>query len=130
MLTVIWALSVIAVLSGIPIKSFAIYSSIGGLVIFVPVMIASVMLKKKMPEAWKASKFKVSTRVLIACVVVGILFFAAASVALFGELWKSDRFMFWFFFVLVAVGIGYYLIMRRRVGARETGSGPLSSRMP
>ena len=45
MLTVIWALSVIAVISGIPIKSFAIYASIGGLVIFVPVMIASVLLK-------------------------------------------------------------------------------------
>jgi APA family basic amino acid/polyamine antiporter len=130
MLTFIWLLSVIAVLSGIPIKSFAIYSTIGGLVIFIPVMIASVMLKKKMPEAWKASKFKVSRGVLIACVVVGGLFFAVASAALFIELWKSDRFMFWFFFVLVAAGVGYYLIMRRRVGVRKMDSGILPTRMP
>jgi len=123
MLTFIWALSVVAVMSGIPIKSFAIYSSIGGLVIFVPVMIASVLFKKKMPRAWAAAKFKVPGRVLVACVVVGIIFFAAATAALFMELFNSDRFMFWFFFVLVAVGFAYYLIMRRRAGAQKTGPG-------
>ncbi len=130
MLTVIWALSVIAVVSGIPIKSFAIYASIGGLVIFVPVMIASVMLKKKMPAAWKASKFKVSRGVLIACVVVGILFFAVATAALFMELWNSDRLMFWFFFVLVALGIGYYLMMKKRHGGLRADSGATPLEMP
>jgi APA family basic amino acid/polyamine antiporter len=121
MLTGIWALSVVAVVSGIPIKSFAIYASIGGLVIFVPVMIASVMLRKKMPAVWKAAKFKVSGGVLTTCVVVGILFFAVATAALFMELFKSDRFMFWFFFALVAVGFGYYFAMKRR-RPKEGGS--------
>ncbi|MBN2224541.1 MAG: amino acid permease [Deltaproteobacteria bacterium] len=130
MLTLIWALSVAAVLSGVPIKSFAIYSSIGGLVIFVPVMIASVLLKKKMPEAWKASKFKVSPRILIACVVIGILFFAVATAALFMELWNSDRFMFWFFFVLIAVGIAYHFTMKRRSGKTKAGPGTAPFEMP
>jgi APA family basic amino acid/polyamine antiporter len=130
MLTIIWALSVAAVLSGIPIKSFAIYSSIGGLVIFVPVMIASVMLKKKMPEAWAASRFKLSPRVLIACVVMGILFFAVATAALFMELWNSDRFMFWFFFVLVAIGVAYYIAMKRRTGETKADSTTKPLEMP
>lgn len=129
MLTVIWALSVIAVISGIPIKSFAIYSSIGGLVIFVPVMISSVLLKRKMPAAWKASKFKVPNGLLITCVVVGILFFTVATAALFMELFKSDRFMFWSFFVLVAAGVAYYLAMRKRAG-KKTDSGATTIKMP
>ncbi len=112
MLTVIWVLSVIAVLSGVPVKSFAIFSTIGGLVIFIPVLISSVMLKKKMPKAYAASKFKVPTPVLVGCIVIGILFFIVAIVALFGELWKTDPIMFWFFFVLVIGGIVYYLAMR------------------
>jgi basic amino acid/polyamine antiporter, APA family len=130
MLTVIWALSVVAVVSGIPIKSFAIYSTIGGLVIFVPVMIASVMLKRKMPAAWEKSRFKVPTGVLIACVVVGILFFAVATVALFMELYSSDRFMFWFFFVLVAVGIAYYGIMKRRGAGKQAGADSVTLDIP
>lgn len=122
MLTAIWAVSVIAVISGIPIKSFAIYASIGGLVIFVPVMIASVLFKKKMPDAWKAARFRVPGGVLIACVVVGILFFAVATAALFMELFDSDRLMFWFFFVLTAAGVAYYLVMRKRAKSRTTGA--------
>jgi hypothetical protein len=58
---------------------------------------------------------------LVACVVVGILFFAVATAALFMELYNSDRFMFWFFFVLVAAGVGYYLVMKRRVGTEKGG---------
>ncbi len=115
MLTLIWALSVIAVISGIPIKSFAIYASIGGLVIFVPVMIASVMLKTK--DAGRVEgepSSRCPNGLLVACVVMGILFFAVAIAALFMELFNSDRFMFWFFFVLVATGVAYYLIMKRR----------------
>ena len=125
MLTAIWALSVIAVLSGIDVKSFAIYSSIGGLVIFIPVLIASVMLKRKMPEAWAASRFKVPTPVLIGCIVIGILFFIVAIAALFGELWKTNRFMFWLFFVLVVVGITYYLVMKKVVKKRGVSKGDI-----
>jgi APA family basic amino acid/polyamine antiporter len=117
MLTVIWALSVIAVLSGVPVKSFAIYASIGGLVIFIPVLIASVMLKKKMPEAWAKSRFKVPTPLLVGCIVVGTLFFIVAIAALFKELW-ADRFMFWFFFVMAACGIAYYVVMTRVFGRK------------
>jgi basic amino acid/polyamine antiporter, APA family len=121
MLTLIWALSIIAVISGVPIKSFAIYASIGGLVIFVPVMIASILLKKKRPDIWAASKFTVPTWLLVSCVVIGILFFGVAVVALFGELFKTDRFMFWFFFVLAAIGVAYYLIMKRVAASRGMG---------
>jgi APA family basic amino acid/polyamine antiporter len=118
MLTMIWLFSVAGVVSGIPINAFAIYASIGGLVIFIPVLISALLLPTRLPGKYKQSRFKVPAGILIVCVVLGIILFLGATGALFAELMKTSRFMTLFFFVWIVLGMLYYLYMKSYLAKR------------
>jgi APA family basic amino acid/polyamine antiporter len=118
MLTMIWIFSVAAVLGGLDIKALALYSTIGGLVIYIPVLISSLLLKKRMPERYAQSPLRVPEGVLFICVVLGILLFLAALAALIGELWKTSNFLTYFLVVWTALGIAYYLILKVQLAKR------------
>jgi len=57
-LVIIWGLSIFAILAGLPIESFASYAALGGLIIFIPVMISAMLLKKRRPEEYARAPFK------------------------------------------------------------------------
>jgi APA family basic amino acid/polyamine antiporter len=118
MLTMIWLFSVAAVLGGLDIKALALYSTIGGLVIYIPVLISSLLLKKRMPERYAQSPLRVPEGVLFICVVLGILLFLAALAALIGELWKTSNFLTYFLVVWTALGIAYYIILKAQLAKR------------
>ena len=66
--------------SGLTLETFASYSALGGIGIFIPVLFAGIALPVKQPAAYAASAFKLSRGWLRVCTVVGIavsLFFAA-----------------------------------------------------
>jgi len=115
MLTMIWVFSVSALIAGLDIKALALYSSIGGLVIYIPVLISSLLLKRKMPDRYEKSPLKVPASVLLFCVVVGIVLFVGALAALFGELWKTSAFLTYFFIFWVFVGVGYFFLMKKQL---------------
>ncbi len=115
MLTILWLIPVIAIICKIPIKTFAIYASIGGLVVFIPVMIAGLLLKKKMPDKYKASPFKIPQKLLVVCVVIGILLFIVAIFALISELWTTSQTMTFVLLEWIFNGLVYYYIMKTRM---------------
>ena len=112
LLTAIWLCAVAAVVSGLPIKAFAIYASIGGLVVFIPVLLAAIALPKRLPDRYEASPLKIPVWLLVVSVVLGIILFLGATVSLFDELIRTSPFMTWFFVVWVCLGLGYYLTMK------------------
>lgn len=112
MLTILWFFSIVAIVSGIPLKTFALYASIGGLVIFIPVMIAGLLLKKKMPDKFEASPFKIPQNILLICIIIGILLFVIAILALVSELWTTSRTMTYLLAVWVILGFVYYYLMK------------------
>ena len=118
MLTMIWIFSVAAVLGSLNIKALALYSTIGGLVIYIPVLISSLLLKKRMPERYAASPLRIPEGALIVCVVLGILLFLAALAALIGELWKTSTFLTFFLVFWIALGIAYYCILKAQLAKR------------
>ncbi len=115
LLTMIWVFSVSALIAGLDIKALALYATIGGLVIFIPVTISSLLLKRKMPDRFEKSPLKVPASVLLFCVVVGIVLFVGALAALFGELWKTSAFLTYFFIFWVFVGVGYFFLMKKQL---------------
>ena len=115
LLTAIWLCAVAAVISGLPIKAFAIYASIGGLVVFIPVLIAAIVLPKKLPDRYEASPLKIPIWLLIVSVVLGMVLFLGATVSLFDELIKTSMFMTWFFVLWVLLGIAYYVTIKMRL---------------
>jgi APA family basic amino acid/polyamine antiporter len=79
LLTIIWGLSVLGILSGFPLETLASYAALGGLIIFLPIQIASMRLPKLYPEQYQQSEFKLKGIFLWFCPIVGI-----AMVVFFG----------------------------------------------
>lgn len=73
MLTAIWILSLAGILSGLSLKTFASYAALGGLIIFLPVLIAALKFPKLYPEKYKKSQFKLSPFWLWFCSLTGII---------------------------------------------------------
>jgi len=72
-LTLIWALSVLTLLSGqIPLQTFASYATIGGNVVFIPVMFSAMALRRKYPQAYEHSPFKLKGFLFWFCPLVGV----------------------------------------------------------
>ena len=79
LLTIIWGLSVLGILSGFPLETLASYAALGGLIIFLPIQIASMRLPKLYPQQYQQSEFKLKGIFLWFCPIVGI-----AMVVFFG----------------------------------------------
>ncbi|UCH21301.1 MAG: amino acid permease [Deltaproteobacteria bacterium] len=73
LLTIIWVLSVIGILSGFSLETLAAYAALGGLIIFLPIQIACLRLPKLFPEQYQKSEFKLQGFFLWSCPIVGIL---------------------------------------------------------
>ena len=79
LLTIIWGLSVLGICSGFPLETLASYAALGGLVIFLPIQIASMRLPKLYPDHYQRSEFKLKGFLLWFCPLVGM-----AMVVFFG----------------------------------------------
>ncbi len=111
LLLFIWTLSILGVLSGFSLETFASFAALGGMIIFVPVLISSIILPRRYPVHYRASGFKLTGFWLYFCPAVGfamVLFFSAVILADM----KSPYHMPIFFIILLS-GVVYY-IMRKR----------------
>jgi len=72
-LTILWACSVLAVLIDAGIKTFASYATIGGMVIFIPVMVAAMLLPRRAPEIYQAAPFRLRGVMLYIAPGIGII---------------------------------------------------------
>ena len=113
LLTIIYVLSILGVLSGFSLTTFASYASLGGLVIFLPILLAAWRFPKKYPEEYSNSGFKLSAFWLRMSVIVGLLmvFFFGLIIIYDLKAW----FKILFFLLFIATGYVTYLIRKRRL---------------
>jgi basic amino acid/polyamine antiporter, APA family len=72
LLLIVWCFSVMGLLSGFSLHTFASYSALGGLIVFFPTMLAAIRFPILYPEHYQKSKFKLTGFWLWFCPMVGI----------------------------------------------------------
>ncbi|MFH0760145.1 MAG: APC family permease [Bacteroidota bacterium] len=122
LLTLIYVLSILGVVSGFSLNTFASYASLGGLVIFLPILLAAWRFPKHYPEKFRSSPFKISFFWLKASVTVGLL-----MVFFFGIIILYDmKDIFKILFFLMFIASGYIVFLWRKDRLKKLGS-PLDS---
>lgn len=120
-LTLLWLLSVLALLAGqIPLKTFASYASIGGNIIFIPVMASALVLRRKLPEVYQRAPFRLKGFLFWFCPAVGMALSVLAIVMLLVDLKRHT----WPLFAWVVVGGCFYLWRSGRLARRKKSAGP------
>ncbi len=107
LLTLIWILSIAGIYSGVPLETLASYAALGGLIIFLPVLMASLRLPVLYPRQFAASSFTMPPFFRWFCAIVGILmviFFGMVILVDLGSPVKTGGFV-----IFILTGIGYYL---------------------
>jgi APA family basic amino acid/polyamine antiporter len=115
-LTVIWTLSVGGILSGFSLETLAAYAALGGLIIFIPVQIASVKLPVLYPEHYRRAAFKLRGIGLWVCPCLGVLMVVFFSIIILYDL--KSLFKVACFAAFVFSGAAYYLWRKGRLRAR------------
>jgi APA family basic amino acid/polyamine antiporter len=119
-LTLLWALSVAALLLGkVPLQTFASYASIGGNFIFIPVMVSALLLRKKIPEIYERAPFRLRGFLLWFCPGVGMVLSALAIVMLVADLKQ----MAWPLLGWLALGVLFFLWQSGRLGGKDAAGG-------
>jgi APA family basic amino acid/polyamine antiporter len=110
-LTIIWLFSIAGILSGFSLETLASYATLGALIIFLPVQIASLRLPKLYPQQYRDAVFKLKGFWLWFCPAVGIVmvvFFCIIILYDLDSLPKLGSFILFF-----VSGLVYYLIRKR-----------------
>lgn len=110
-LTLAWLLSVLGIVSGFSLETLASYAALGGMTIFLPLMIAAVRLPKLYPAQYQQSDFKLRGFWLWFCPLVGMILMSFFSIIILIDLksiWKIGWFM-----AFIASGIIYYQWRKR-----------------
>jgi APA family basic amino acid/polyamine antiporter len=114
-LTIIWALASLSILVNVPSGTFEIFASLGGLVIFVPVMISALLLRRKLPGCYDAAPFKLRGSLMWICPLAGILLSLACMGMLLARL---EPWLVGFFLVWLLAGALVYLWRGRTMEGR------------
>jgi APA family basic amino acid/polyamine antiporter len=109
----IWVISIIGILSGFSLETFASYSALGGIIIFVPLMVAALQLPVLYPERYAKSVFKLKGFWLYFCPIVGFLMVAFFGLILLVDL-KSPL-KIGFFLLFAVTGVIYYAVRKRQL---------------
>ncbi len=127
LLTLIFAVSALAlVIAGERVETFAVFASIGGIVIFIPVMGAALSFKRLNPENYRRSAFKLKGIWYYLAPVIGLLMAAIIIVILLVDLSNHDNgVLFLTIFVAWTAGGALYAALKLRRRQRSTtGSRP------
>lgn len=115
-LTIVYVLAVIAVLINAGVEIFASFATIGGMIIFIPSMIAAILLPKKAPELYSRPGFRLRGPMLYIAPGIGIITSVLLIVILLVNLgYWSLTFLVWF-----ALGFGFYYMRKSSI---EKSSG-------
>jgi len=114
-LTVLWAFSVLAVLIGAGIEIFASYATIGGMIIFIPSMVAAMRMPKAVPELYEREGFRLKGWLLYFAPIVGIVTSIIMMLILLVDLGQ------WAFPLLIwlIIGVAFYGYRKRVIEDRE-----------
>ncbi len=115
-LTIIWIFSMAGIVSGFSLETLASYASLGALIIFIPVQIASIRLPRLYPEHYRNSGFKLKGFWLWFCPVVGILMVVFFSIIILYDLKSPEK--VGSFMVFIVSGSAYYTIRKKYLRAK------------
>jgi basic amino acid/polyamine antiporter, APA family len=107
LLTLIWALSLLGILSDFSLQTLASYAALGTLIIFVPVNIAALKLPRQYPDHYRRSAFKLTGFWFWACPLTGILmvlYFGVIILFDLGSILKTGSFL-----LFIGSGIIYFM---------------------
>ena len=107
----IWAISMIGVFSGIALETFACYAAMGGIIIFIPVLIASIVFPNKYPEKYQNAPFRLKGIWRFLCPVTGILMGVFFCIVILVDLKEPAKVIPFFIFILT--GVVFYESRRR-----------------
>ncbi len=116
LLILIWALSVAGVLTGFSLETFASYAALGGMLIFVPVLLAAWVLPRRYPAAWRASRFRLKGFWLWFCPLTGCAMVAFFGSVILVELRSPLKIAL--FLGFIASGVLFYRVRRRQLRGR------------
>ncbi len=117
-----WLLTVIAVLScvslyvaGDSVETLAIFASLGGIIIFVPVMIGALRLRRHFPDVYRRSEVRLRGALYWIAPIGGLVLCLLVVAILFVDLFSRDRaWLFLGVFVAwMACGAGWAWTRRR-----------------
>ncbi len=113
LLLMIWVLSIFGIISGFSLQTLGSYAALGGLIVFLPTMLAAIRFPKLFPELYQKSRFKLKGFWLWFCPLAGILMVLFFGLVLVIDL-KSPVKIGWFF-AFVFSGILYYQIRKKQL---------------
>jgi len=116
LLTIVWGLSVLGILSGFSLETLAAYAALGGMIIFLPVMAASVRLPALYPDRYANSGFRLKGFWLWFCPLIGALLMIFLGIVILADLqsvWKIG-----WFAAFIASGIIYYQLRKRHLAGK------------
>ncbi len=111
LLLCIWCFSVIGIISGFSLQTLASYAALGGLIIFFPVMLASLRFPSLYPEHYKKSSFKLKGFWRWFCPCIGIVMVFFFGIVIIVDL-KSPL-KIGCFILFVISGIIFYTLRKR-----------------
>jgi len=107
----VWFFSVIGIISDFSLQTLASYAALGGLIIFLPVMIAALKFPALYPEQYQQSIFKLKGFWRWFCPGVGILMVLFFGIIIIVDL-KSPIKIGWFV-LFVLSGIVFYVLRKK-----------------
>jgi basic amino acid/polyamine antiporter, APA family len=121
-LTFIYAVSTVSVLvfGENYLTAFAALGSIGGIIIFIPILGAAWSLPRRAPKAYAAAYFKLKGILLSLAVIIGAVMALLVMAMLLIDLWAmpDGSFFSYLFIVWLVIGIFYYEIRQRLLAHR------------
>ena len=111
LLTIIYILSVMGLLSGFSLETFASYASLGGLVIFLPILLAAWRFPRLHPDLYENAPFRLPPfwlRFSVGTGILMVLFFGVILLYDLGSVLKTGLFI-----LFILTGIAFYLARRR-----------------
>lgn len=116
----VWVISMAGIASGFSLDTFANYSALGGIILFIPVLLAALFLPKKFPQKYAEASFKLKGFWLYFCPLVGILIAAFFCVAIISDM--KSRWEIVFFLLFILSGSLYYALRARHLA--KNGAHP------
>lgn len=110
------------------LEAFAALGSIGGIIIFLPVLGAALRLPQRAPRAYRNAYFKLKGSWLKLAVFIGALLAVIVMAILLIDLWAmpDGSFFSYLFLVWLALGMIYYELRRRALLRRGTDLNALT----
>lgn len=113
-LTVVYIVSVAALLSPLPLEQLGSLLGFGGILLIIPVMIAAIRFARDRPDEYDAAPFSIDRRLLTVIAITAVV----CNIVLLGLLASQSATIFAAWVAALVVGDFYYVVRNRYLAGR------------